>query len=98
MTFKSDPEERRKQKRDHNLYTRYRIRSEQYDELFKKQKGLCAICKSKEIIRDILCVDHNHQTGKIRGLLCQTCNRAIGLLKDDHKTTLRAHQYLKDNK
>ena len=51
-------------------------------QLFIKQQGVCAIChKSIEIISS--CVDHDHKTGKIRGLLCVTCNTRIGYIESD---------------
>lgn len=55
------------------------ITLEEYDELVKSQSGLCSICKIKP---DILHIDHNHDTGKIRSLLCSNCNRGIGHLKE----------------
>lgn len=65
-----------------------------YDFLFKKQNGVCAICKKSEsAVRDgkvkWMAVDHCHSTMKIRGLLCQTCNSMLGQAKDD-AATLRA--------
>jgi len=44
----------------------------------------------------VLCVDHDHNTGKIRGLLCNTCNRALGLLKDNKQLLINALKYLKN--
>jgi len=56
--------------------------------MFKKQNGVCAICKQPETRKrhnkvDNLSVDHDHSTGKIRGLLCYRCNLLIGLFKNN---------------
>jgi hypothetical protein len=58
---------------------KYGISTEEYENLLKIQDGKCAIC-SKEDWRK-LSVDHNHETGKIRGLLCMNCNAAIGVIE-----------------
>jgi hypothetical protein len=59
-----------------------------YQHLFELQRGLCASCGNSETVRHYgklapLATDHNHATGHVRGLLCQACNRALGLLRDD---------------
>jgi hypothetical protein len=77
----------------------YGITVEEYDKMVIKQKGLCAICGNPETaiqsgkIRE-LNVDHNHNTGEIRGLLCRNCNCALGLLDDDIDVLLKAVKYL----
>ena len=71
----------------------YGITSAQYDKLLVKQKGSCAICKSIPT-KKRLAVDHDHSTGKIRGLLCHPCNAAIGLFKDNTDFLLEAKRYL----
>lgn len=73
------------------LLIKYGMTVEQWDILFESQNGVCGICRAKEI----LCVDHNHETGKIRGLLCGQCNSGIGMLKDDESILLRAIAYLR---
>ena len=71
----------------------------QFQTLLFVQCGKCAICtevfdfESKETSPH---VDHNHETNQIRGLLCNKCNRAIGLLKDDPEVLLAASDYLKE--
>lgn len=66
-----------------------------YASLFEKQKGVCAVCKRAENGRyKHLSIDHNHTTGKIRGLLCNNCNRALGLLKDSVEVLEAAKHYL----
>ena len=70
-----------------------RARSKYYDTLFKKQGGVCYICGNPPGKKK-LAVDHNHVTGKIRGLLCNNCNRGLGLFKDNGKLLARALIYL----
>ena len=75
-------------KREHLIKCLYGISIEQYMYVLEKQNGVCAICKQPELsIRrgsyKSLDVDHNHETGEIRGLLCSACNAALGLLKED---------------
>lgn len=67
--------------------------------LSEKQKNCCAICAEPETTKIkgkliALAVDHNHETGKVRGLLCVKCNRGLGLFKDNRKLLLRAAAYL----
>ena len=77
----------------------YGITIEQYVEIFSKQNGVCAICLEECKTRKSLSVDHNHLTGKIRGLLCNRCNRAIGMFNDDTAILERAKKYIiKGNK
>ena len=77
---------------------KYGISLEQYMEILVNQNYLCAICKKKaETPEDIqkMHVDHCHKTSKIRGILCNQCNRGIGYLQDDPILTARATEYLK---
>ncbi len=64
----------------------YGLSYEQYQALLKRQGGACAICMCslpENIGYRSLDVDHDHQSGQVRGLLCTSCNRAVGLLRDD---------------
>jgi len=75
----------------------------EYDRMFEKQDGVCAICRKPETrkVRGIvvaLSVDHDHETGRVRGLLCQSCNQAIGLMQDDPTRLLAAASYLSGKK
>lgn len=64
--------------------------------MLKDQHGRCAICKLPESIPNReLAVDHDHNTNKVRGLLCSRCNPAIGLMNDDLKLIARAYKYIK---
>jgi len=77
---------------------RYKIKItlSQHKDLINKQKNLCAICGKQEKNK-ALAIDHNHLTGKIRGLLCQKCNRGIGCFNDETFLVQNAYGYLKTN-
>jgi hypothetical protein len=72
----------------------YGISIEKYNELFKQQEDRCAICKETNPELKRLPVDHCHKTLTVRGLLCGSCNRALGLFKDDVKRIQEAINYL----
>lgn len=84
--------------RSNTYKQRYNLRIKGYDELFKAQKGVCAICQQFETNSRVnfLGIDHDHKTGEIRGLLCHNCNSALGFFKDDPKILKRAKKYLED--
>lgn len=72
---------------------------EDYENLFRVQGGLCAICKrpEKECLtrtQHKLCVDHNHATGIIRGLLCHRCNVLVGAVEAYFKVKSEVDAYL----
>ena len=75
------------------LRTKFGISVKQYNDLLTSQNGVCAICKKSQRSRK-LAIDHNHITGKVRGLLCNTCNRAIGYLHEDITLMKAAIKYL----
>jgi hypothetical protein len=79
------------QRWDH-IRRRYGISQEEYLARFDAQGGRCPICSTAT---DELQVDHCHATGVVRGLLCSSCNRAIGLLGDDLAALERAVAYLR---
>lgn len=86
--------------RDQHLKQNYGITLKEYDEMFDKQNGVCGICKRPERTEKNknLCVDHCHETGKIRELLCSHCNRALGLLNENKDFFLNAVAYLEKHK
>ena len=63
------------------------------------QNGCCAICKGEEPsdFKGRLSIDHDHSSGKIRGLLCMKCNSGLGMFNDDEDILLNAIKYLKGN-
>jgi Recombination endonuclease VII len=80
--------------RDRYLYAKYGIGDKQYDALLIAQRYVCAICQAPHNAQRPLVVDHNHQTGKVRGLLCAECNSGIGLLQDSIAILGSAVHYL----
>lgn len=79
------------------LAKNYGITPEDYDQLLDKQGGGCAICGDEPWTQKhgLLHVDHDHATSEIRGLLCFSCNVALGAFKDDTPRIARAISYLK---
>jgi hypothetical protein len=86
-------------KRLWNIERLYGLTREQYKALYARQGRKCAICKRPErsARNKLLAVDHCHETGQVRGLLCTHCNRAIGLLQDDPKVVKSAAEYITRN-
>ena len=72
----------------------YNIDLNKYNSLFEEQSGVCAICKQECVSGRKLAVDHNHDTGEVRGLLCCRCNRGIGNLDDSLDKLKSAVLYL----
>jgi hypothetical protein len=78
----------------------YGMTQEEYESMHVAQNGVCAICRLPEVGRHWagvtyrLHVDHCHETGRVRGLLCGPCNRALGMFKDNAVTMRRAIEYL----
>lgn len=83
-------------KRDENLRYTHGITVDDYNRMLSSQGGVCAICKSNQWGGrwNTPCVDHNHKSGKVRGLLCLMCNRGIGNFKDNPKILETAIRYL----
>jgi hypothetical protein len=71
---------------------------QEYERLKERQRGVCAICGRPPVGKQRLSVDHCHVTGQVRGLLCDPCNTALGLLGDDPERLLAAARYLKHHK
>lgn len=77
----------------------YGISREEWEAMYARQGGRCFICLGEGFTMKAdheakLMVDHCHSTGKVRGLLCHNCNRALGLLQDDKQAIKRALEYL----
>lgn len=71
---------------------------EMYNAMLKKQKGVCAVCRTRRAWNrggsDTLCVDHDHATGKVRGLLCGRCNKMLGAVEEDKQLLRNMIAYL----
>lgn len=87
-----------KEIRERRIKYKYGITLEQYDEMFAVQDGVCAICGGVNPNNGRLCVDHDHTTGKVRGLLCQSCNSVIGYIKENIGVLLNMGVYLEKYK
>lgn len=74
---------------------KYGINNIIFTRLKKLQKDKCCICKKKFNYKGDCCIDHNHSSKKVRGLLCFTCNAGIGLFKEDKKILFNAMSYIK---
>ncbi len=77
------------------LIATYGITAEEYNAIYEAQGGVCYICQRASGVRKRLSVDHDHETGYVRGLLCGPCNRdVVGHLRDDPEAFLRGVRYL----
>lgn len=85
--------------RNSKLKNKYGTTIEEYNCKLIEQEGKCSICSktAKENGR-ALAQDHCHATGKLRDLLCDNCNRSIGLLGDDPEILIKAAKYLRRHK
>ena len=79
-----------------NRVQRYGVSADDYNRMLAEQDGKCAICKNALSASKRSGVDHCHETGFIRGLLCGRCNAGIGQLRDDPETVRAALNYLLD--
>ncbi len=89
----ANPERHAAARRRSDLWLSYGLTPEAHQAMHDSQGGACAICGSTGGAR-ALHVDHDHATGRVRGLLCNTCNRCLGLLKDDADVLRSAIAYL----
>lgn len=72
---------------------------EKYNEILESQNHKCAVCnKPSSFFKKALGVDHNHITGKYRGILCDNCNRALGYLKESEEIIINLLNYVKWHK
>lgn len=81
------------------LKSRFGVTMEQYESMLEKVGGKCEICGAKpeeNTMSHRIGIDHCHDTGAIRGLLCKPCNTGIAAFKDDEQILLNAIQYLRD--
>lgn len=101
---KANPDKIRLKNRKLQLKTQYGLEWDTFVELFNKAEGKCEICHkplqlagAKEDVIESASVDHCHTTGKVRGLLCRSCNVALGHFKDSRLHLENALAYLDKN-
>ena len=87
----------RADRRARNLKDKYGITQEQFDIMLTAQNFQCSICSVESWATGTFHVDHDHKTGKVRSLLCQKCNVAVGLCDDDPARMERAANYLREH-
>lgn len=91
---------KRKNQRQYTLRTKFGLSIDEYNKILAQQNSKCAICHKEPFGDDRyragknLAVDHDHVTGKVRGLLCDLCNRALGQFQDSPEFLRRAAQYV----
>lgn len=86
----------REVQRNAYYFRKYNITLEEYEKLLDEQGGVCKICKSSDPGSHyaFFPVDHDHTTGSVRGLLCDSCNRGLGYFKDNPHLLQEAMRYL----
>lgn len=82
--------------KNYALKKNFGITLEIYDIMAASQNGVCKICKRPNGYKN-LAVDHSHESGKIRGLLCENCNKALGMFQDSTEILQSAIKYLKES-
>jgi len=96
--YKKHPIKRKQYQRLCNLKYKFGMTVNDYNKILKNQNYTCAICHKKESKQKHLSVDHNHKTGKVRGLLCSNCNNTLGLLYEDIKILKSMITYLRKDR
>lgn len=99
----NDPVGRRMKRRRAYLRKVYGISIETFDAILSTQGNSCAICRTElhhDTMRSLkhVCVDHDHVTGAVRGILCRNCNSGIGQLRDDLRVVEAAARYLRERR
>jgi hypothetical protein len=97
--YATEPGRYARQQRENNLKRHYGITIDEYEAIFAAQGHRCALCLGTEIKSqgNHMPVDHCHETGKVRGILCGTCNRAIGFAQEDPDLLDRMAAYVREH-
>lgn len=90
-----DPRANSKEKERRRRLRKYGLTDEQYAEMLDQQDGRCAICRTDDYGIKGPQIDHCHDTGQVRGLLCNRCNLGIGQLGDDPERMEAAARYVR---
>jgi hypothetical protein len=91
--WRTQSDEKRERHRLRSVERRYGLTPVEYDALLSAQNGVCGICGGPQTGKNWH-VDHDHETGKVRGILCNGCNCALGNMRDDPKLLRAAADYL----
>lgn len=87
----------RERHRELRISLKYGISVVEYQRLFVKYGNKCGICRKPESANNkVLSVDHDHKSGKVRGLLCNRCNKSLGFLQDNPELAFKIVKYLKN--
>lgn len=94
---KDNPDRVRSNNRRNHFRAKYGIDEDVYDSMFRAQGAACAICRRRPLLHGVgtLHVDHDHATGRVRGLLCQGCNHMVGHARDSADVLERGAKYLR---
>jgi len=92
-----NPEKWKSRRRQYCLKAKYGITEDKYLELLEKQGGKCALCdkRAEDERHGVLRIDHCHDTGRVRGLLCDNHNLAIGKIGDTEEAILKILEYIR---
>lgn len=90
-------EDRKARHRREWLWKAFRLRTHEVDQMVEAQDNKCAICQDEFSAENRACVDHDHKSGAIRGMLCHHCNTGLGLFRDQPERLAAAIQYLEDS-
>lgn len=93
--YQENKEEHKVNTRGKHRKRRYGVSQERFDQMLQEQQHTCAICGT--VMGQEACVDHDHTTGRVRGLLCKTCNAGLGLFHDNWQIISSALNYLERN-
>jgi len=94
QNIRRETPEQKSYERNNKLKKKYGLSAQDWDNLYDSQLGRCAICLTP-LVESRPHVDHDHTNGKVRGILCHTCNPGLGYFKDDVEVLQRAIDYLK---
>lgn len=97
VLLKASTPEFKKRARDHRMRRKFGLTAHEVDVMLAEQDGRCAICMTPKPER-AWHVDHDHETGAVRGVLCGTCNLAVGYLADDPERMRAAALYIEASK
>lgn len=92
--YQNNKQKEKNRSRNKHLISKYNITLEHFTNLLKLHNNKCSICNIEFSEKIYPCIDHNHETGKIRGILCSKCNTALGFFKDSRDLLKKAVGYL----